>query len=100
MGGIGVALARIAIAAGIGARVELTSDAAAANAATFGERAGRVVVGVAAERASAFRRAVETTDVPVTFLGVAGGAELDMRIGGARVVASVGRLADAWGSGF
>jgi hypothetical protein len=43
---------------------------------------------------------VERADVPVTFLGVAGGAELDMRIGGTRVVASVGRLADAWGSGF
>ena len=100
VGGIGVALARIAIASGIGARVELTSHAASANAATFGERAGRVVVGVAAERSSEFRRAVETTDVPVTLLGVAGGAELDMRIGGARVVASVGRLTDAWGSGF
>jgi phosphoribosylformylglycinamidine synthase len=100
VGGIGVALARIAITAGVGARVELTADAAVANAATFGERAGRVVLAVAAERASEFRRAVEHADVPVTFLGVAGGAELDMRIGGTRVVASVGRLADAWGSGF
>ena len=99
-GGIGLALARIMIAAGVGARVELEADASVANAGTFGERAGRVVVGVRAERASEFRRAVATVDVPVTFLGVAGGDELDIRIGGSRIVASVGRLSDAWRSGF
>ena len=99
-GGIGLALARIAIAAGIGARVELDADASVANAGTFGERVGRAVVGVTAERASEFRRAIATVNVPVTFLGVAGGDELDMRIGGTRIVASVGRMADAWRSGF
>ena len=100
VGGIGVALARVAIAAGMGARVALAAGEDVAGAAAFGERSGRVVVGVAPARASAFRAAVSAADVHVAFLGMAGGDELELRIGTSRMVVPVGHLAEAWRSGL
>jgi phosphoribosylformylglycinamidine synthase subunit PurL len=99
VGGLGVALARVAIAAGIGAVASLAGEEAP-SAALFGERAGRVVVGVPPERAMSFRRSVAAAGVPMSFLGVAGGDALDLRIGATRAAVSVGRLADAWRAPF
>jgi phosphoribosylformylglycinamidine synthase len=101
VGGIAVALARVAIGAGIGARVELaaTSDEMA-TAAAFGERAGRVVVAVPVERVAEFRSAVAAGGTPAAFLGVAGGDSLDVRIGTGRVIVPVARLTEGWRVGF
>jgi len=101
VGGIGVALARVAIATGIGARVELAAgDGSAASAAVFGERAGRVLVSVATDRSPDLRQTVAAAEVPATLLGVAGGAELEVRVGPARMAVAVQSLTEAWRSGF
>ena len=99
VGGIGVALARMAIAASTGARIELPGDAAAPTAVAFGERAGRVIVGVAPERVADFRAAISDSG-GATCLGVAGGEALELRIGPGRVSAPVERLAAAWRTRF
>ncbi len=101
VGGIGVALARIAIGAGIGARIELAAASdEVSGAAAFGERAGRVVVAVPVERVADFRSTVAAAGIPASFLGVAGGDELDLRVGSAHVNVSVVRLTEGWRPGF
>ena len=96
VGGIAVALARMAIAAGLGLRAELKVPDRVASAAAFGERGGRVVVGVAPERIGDLRRAAREARVAAMQLGVAGGDELDVRFGSARIVLPVSVLAEAW----
>ena len=100
VGGIGVALARMAIAADVGvdARLDVVDDLA--SAAAFGERGGRVLVGVAPERAEHLLRACGEAGVAATPLGVAGGAALSLRFGSGRMAIPVSRLADAWRTDF
>jgi phosphoribosylformylglycinamidine synthase subunit PurL len=98
VGGLAVALARMAIASGCGARVMLPGGEATATAAIFGERAGRVVVAVKPDRAADLRRAIGS--VTATRLGVAGGDALDLRVGSARLTASLDRVAEAWRRAF
>jgi phosphoribosylformylglycinamidine synthase subunit PurL len=100
VGGMGVALARMAIASGVGARVTLPGGDVTATAVAFGERAGRVIVAVAPERAGDLRRTAAELGVPATGLGTAGGATLDVSIGTARIALAVDRLAATWRRGF
>jgi hypothetical protein len=68
-----------------------------AGAVAFGERAGRVIVASPPERAADFRARASAVG---TYLGVAGGEGLDLRIGPAHISVAVGRLAEAWRPGF
>jgi phosphoribosylformylglycinamidine (FGAM) synthase-like enzyme len=95
-----VALARMAIAAGAGLRADATAADGSATAAAFGERAGRVLVGVPAGRVSELVAAAQLAGVAAVRLGVAGGPALDVRIGSARIEVPVTELATAWRTGF
>jgi phosphoribosylformylglycinamidine synthase II len=98
VGGLGVALALLAIRSGIGARVTL--DAAWPTAALFGERTGRVILAAPAASVSAVREALSDAGVPGTRIGVAGGDELELRVGGSSVSVGVIQLAGAWRTPF
>ena len=92
VGGVGMALARMAIASGVGARVELRSRRPMA--ALFGERSGRVIVTVrtGAELEASLARA----GVPGRHLGRVGGPSLEMIAADARLSVSVAELMEAW----
>jgi phosphoribosylformylglycinamidine synthase II len=98
VGGIGVALARLAIASGMGASVELPS--VRPTAALFGERVGRVVVAAAQGRGGAVRAAADAAGVEVRRLGLVGGDRLRIDPGGGRLEAAVVDLAAAWRTAF
>ncbi len=86
-GGLGVALAEMAIAAGTGVRVEGVGG----HAELFGEAPSRFVV--ATHRPQELVERADTAGVAVTVLGKAGGDELTM---GTLVTLSVERLRTAW----
>ena len=98
VGGIGVALARLAIASGCGASVDLPGDRP--TAALFGERAGRVVLAVEPERGGELMAAAASSDVPLRRIGRAGGEHLEIRLGGMGLSAAVDDLAEAWRTPF
>jgi phosphoribosylformylglycinamidine synthase subunit PurL len=98
VGGIGVALARMAVAGEVGARIEVPTDRP--TAALHGERAGRVLVGVEPAGVSALRAALDRLGVAGRPIGYAGGRDLELRAGGATVRLSVTRLATAWRTPF
>jgi len=98
VGGLGVALARMAIASGVGATVTLSSPHP--GAALFGERAGRVLVTISTTEATSLRAACDEAGVPGRRLGVAGGEELSVAVGEARLTVPVAILAAAWGTPF
>ncbi len=98
VGGLGVALARMAIASGIGAAVTL--DVRLPNAALFGERAGRVVVGVPRVNVPRLHTALGEAAVDGGRLGVAGGQTLSIELRDARIEVPVERLANAWRTPF
>jgi phosphoribosylformylglycinamidine synthase subunit PurL len=93
-GGLGVALARMAIAAGVGARVTLPGGHPTAT--LFGERAGRAVVGVDPARGGELCAALEAARVPATRIGQAGGRLLALTVGSAELRLEVTELARAW----
>ncbi len=97
-GGIGVALARMAIAAGHGANIRLAAQWP--TAAAFGERAGRVVVAADPRRIGELAAALEAAQVPARRLGTVGGPRLVLEVGESRIEASVVGLASAWRRGF
>ncbi|HET8571482.1 MAG TPA: phosphoribosylformylglycinamidine synthase subunit PurL [Candidatus Limnocylindria bacterium] len=97
-GGLGVALARMAISSGSGAAVEL--DAALPSAALFGERTGRVVVAVAADHVPSMRAAATQANVAALRLGTAGSTELVIRAGRDQLRTPVAVLRDAWETPF
>jgi phosphoribosylformylglycinamidine synthase subunit PurL len=98
VGGLGAALARMAIASGIGAQVAL--EAVHPVAGLFGERAGRAVVAAEPARGAELVAAARSADVSVRRLGVAGGNRLTIRIGDEAVDLPVDELAAAWRQGF
>jgi phosphoribosylformylglycinamidine (FGAM) synthase-like enzyme len=75
VGGLAIALARFAIASGVGASIELPADVPG-GAAAFGERTGRVVVAIAPIRVAAVHAAAAAAEVEMLRLGSAGGGEL------------------------
>ena len=97
VGGTAVAVARIAIAAGTGADLALPSSAdARPTAAAFGERAGRVIVGVRPDGARDLVAACSVAAVPAVRLGAAGGDRLRLTAGASVIDAAVTTLAEAW----
>jgi phosphoribosylformylglycinamidine (FGAM) synthase-like enzyme len=98
VGGLGVALARMALAAGCGARIGI--EAAWPTAALFGERAGRVVVAVEAASAADLRQALDRAGVEGTRIGNAGGPTLDIRCGASELTIGLDQLAEAWHTPF
>jgi phosphoribosylformylglycinamidine synthase len=97
-GGLGTALARMAIAAGCGAAVTLES--ARPTAALHGERAGRVVAAVAPQHVPRLEDALEALGVTGTRIGAAGGSALEIRVGADDIAIGVDELAAAWRSAF
>jgi phosphoribosylformylglycinamidine synthase len=100
VGGVGTALARMAMASGLGVRAEVAVADRLATAAAFGERGGRVVVSVAPARAPELRRAADAVAVAAVRIGVVDGDEVDARFGSARIVVPVSRLVEAWRTEF
>lgn len=98
VGGVGVALARMSIAAGIGATVRLGS--VRPTAALHGERAGRVVVGVPRERVAALRALLDAEDVSGVHIGAVGGSALSIAVGEHALTLGLGELAAAWRTAF
>ncbi|HEX9610224.1 MAG TPA: phosphoribosylformylglycinamidine synthase subunit PurL [Candidatus Limnocylindria bacterium] len=98
VGGLGVALARMAIASDRGAMIAL--DATLPTAALFGERGGRVLVSVRAKSAAALRAALDAAGVQGRRLGVPGGAALAIRVGEATLELPVRALAASWRTSF
>jgi phosphoribosylformylglycinamidine synthase len=92
LGGVAVALAKMAIASACGATAELPASAAA----WFGERAGRVIASVAPDDVATLHDLARRTGVALRRLGRAGGEAL--RIGDAGV--SVADLRAAWETAF
>ncbi|HYM53647.1 MAG TPA: phosphoribosylformylglycinamidine synthase subunit PurL [Candidatus Dormibacteraeota bacterium] len=97
VGGLAVALARLAMASGSGARVVLGTDAARLpTAALFGERTGRVLVAVAPEQEAVLGAAAAAAGVDATPLGKAGGGELVMTAGSVELRWGLAELERAW----
>ena len=96
VGGLAVALARLAMASGIGVAIELP-DGVLAAAALFGERGGRVIASVPPSRAVALRREAIAVRVELLRLGTAGGGELRL---GTELWASLPALEAAYRTGF
>ncbi len=97
-GGLGVALARMAIASECGARVIV--DAPLPTAALFGERAGRAIVAVEAARAIELEAALEAARVPGRRIGVAVNAGLEIRLGSSTLRLDVPELESAYRTAF
>jgi phosphoribosylformylglycinamidine synthase len=101
VGGLGVALARLAIASSLGAEITLPSEAGELpTASLFGERGGRVLLAVRPEAEAALVAAAADADVPACRLGVAGGDRLEIGAGKARLAFSLEQLRAAWSSPF
>ncbi len=94
-GGLGVALARMAIASGCGAVIALPGDVARwPTAALHGERAGRILV--VSRDGAGVTTAARDAGVPALRLGTARSGALEIEAGPARLTWSLGELAAAW----
>jgi phosphoribosylformylglycinamidine synthase len=91
-GGLAVALARIAIASEMGATVRL--PVGPPTAVLFGERVGRALLSVPSSRVAELRSVVG--EVPLTRLGVVGGADLHVTGAFGELTAPVSVLRNAW----
>ena len=97
-GGVAVALARMAIASGVGARIAMP-DTRHPTAALYGERVGRALVALPPVHAPELHEVLRTHGVPGQRIGTAGGATLSIEAG-ETVGWSVEQLADAWRTPF
>jgi phosphoribosylformylglycinamidine synthase subunit PurL len=101
VGGLGVALARMAIEAGCGADVELPArEATLPTAALFGERVGRAVVAVRQRDEDRLVEACALAGVPAMRLGAAGGDQLRIGLPGANLDLALSSLLAAWTTPF
>ena len=100
IGGMGVALARMALAGGVGAKVDLAAAAGIQTAALFGEGPGRVIVASRAAMADRLRALAAGGGVPATRLGSAGGTTLRIGVAGNQLEAELAELAAAWNVPF
>jgi phosphoribosylformylglycinamidine synthase len=87
-GGLLIAVAEMAMASGIGAKIDVTSDIPA-HAYLFGEDQGRYVLTVAAAAADTIIAAAKAAGVPITRLGSTGGDRLDLGKHGGIAIASL-----------
>jgi phosphoribosylformylglycinamidine synthase len=98
VGGLGVALARMALASGRGAVVEL--PAGPTLAVLHGERVGRVLVALVPERSAALSAALDAHRVHGARIGRVTGAELAIRGGSSSFACGLGDLEAAWRTAF
>ncbi|MFN2484439.1 MAG: phosphoribosylformylglycinamidine synthase subunit PurL [Candidatus Limnocylindria bacterium] len=97
VGGLAVALARMALAANVGAVVSMPEAwDGTPTGALFGERPGRVLVAVASSRARDLLAAADAAGVPAVRLGIATGVEL--RIG--ELAVSLAEMREAYETPF
>ena len=104
-GGLGVALAELAVRSGVGTKV----DAMPSTAHLFAELPGLVVAAVAADRVDGVLAAAKAADVPSVVLGTAGGATFQVATADGTALVDVpldeltatwrNRLPDALGAG-
>jgi phosphoribosylformylglycinamidine synthase subunit PurL len=99
LGGVWVALARMAIASGSGARVSVPPGTLL-TAALFGERTGRAIVAIRAAEVAAVCRAAEAGGVEMLRLGTAGGEMLQITAADRALSVSLDQLRDAYGTPF
>ncbi|MEO8638861.1 MAG: AIR synthase-related protein, partial [Chloroflexota bacterium] len=101
VGGLGVAIARLAIASGVGATIALPPAAVAwPTASLFGERGGRVLVALAPGSAGAVAAAAEAASVQAQPLGHAEGLSVNLAIGAVRLSLGIDLLRAAWSTPF
>ena len=101
VGGLAVALARLAIASGVGAQLRLPDRAAAApTAALFGERGGRALVALRPASAPTVKARARAARVPAQRLGVADGHALGIAAGEHRLVLGLDQMHAAWTTPF
>jgi phosphoribosylformylglycinamidine synthase II len=101
VGGLATALARMAIAAGCGAEVELArAGAELPTAALFGERVGRALVSVRQAASARLSDACSAAGVPALRLGIAGGDQLRIGLPGASLALALDSLVAAWETAF
>ena len=102
VGGLGVALARMAIASSCGASIDLPDSAARWPSATlYGEAAGRALVSVAPQDAERLATGAAAAGVPVLRLGRATGQDLAIGIGPLpHLQISLQHLRQAWETPF
>jgi phosphoribosylformylglycinamidine synthase len=101
IGGLGVALARMAIASGSGATVRVADPATAwPTAALFGERPGRVLVAVAPVQAGRLAEECGRAGVRAAELGVTGGGALVVTLSVGTIQLGVDELVRAWETAF
>ncbi len=101
VGGLGVAIARLAIASGVGATVALPPGAVSLpTAGLFGERGGRVLLAVAPRSAATVAAAAESASVAAQRLGSAEGLSLNLAVGDVRLSLDLDQLRVAWSTGF
>jgi phosphoribosylformylglycinamidine synthase II len=98
VGGVAVALARMAIAAEVGAAVAI--DTSRPTAALFGERAGRVIVGCRPEGTERLRGALATAGVAGIRIGAAGGGRLEITASRATIEVGLNEIGEAWRTPF
>ncbi|CAN5544890.1 phosphoribosylformylglycinamidine synthase subunit PurL [soil metagenome] len=99
VGGLGVALARVAVASGVGAEISVES-APSPTATLFAERVGRVIVALTPERVPELRDALAAAGVAGQSLGAAGGDRLSLDVAGVRLAIRVSELETAWRTPF
>jgi phosphoribosylformylglycinamidine synthase len=101
IGGIGVALARMVIASGNGARVRLPDEEASLpTAGLFGEAAGRVLVAVDPAKADGMAAGCRAAGVVARRLGEVEGTELRIELADALLSLPGKALASAWETPF
>jgi phosphoribosylformylglycinamidine synthase len=101
VGGLGVALARLAIASSSGAAISFPREATQfPTASLFGERAGRVLVAVPPAAEARLSEAAGVAEVAASRLGTAGGDRLEIVVGEGHLGVSLDQLAAAWSSPF
>jgi phosphoribosylformylglycinamidine synthase len=95
-GGILVAVAEMAMASGIGARLNAPANGLPAHAFFFGEDQARYVLALAHEEVAAFEERARATGVPVTRLGVSDGDRLIVDGEGAISVKELKARNESW----
>lgn len=94
-GGLAVALAEMAMAKGIGARIEAL-PAGPAHAVLFGEDQGRYVLSLAAGAAEAVVAEAKAAGVPAQIIGTTGGRELALPGEAAVSIAALRKTHESW----
>jgi phosphoribosylformylglycinamidine synthase len=103
IGGLGVALARMAIVSAAGATVSLAEEPDASRrptAALFGERTGRALVAVDPQDEAALAGAANEANVHALRLGTAGGTDLAVTLASVQLRWALADLERAWMTPF